>query len=78
VNGNSEIVVKLENKKLSAKNELESIKFLLKEKKATKIVGVESQRIEKILKIIEKHMIIVDVAIQHHPDITARFGLVCG
>jgi ribosomal protein S3 len=50
---------------------LEAIKLLLKEKKPTKIVGVESQRIEKILKIVEKYMTIVDVAIQQSPDITA-------
>jgi ribosomal protein S3 len=50
---------------------LEAIKLLLKEKKPTKILGVESQRIERILKIIEKYMTIVDVAIQQSPDITA-------
>jgi hypothetical protein len=50
---------------------LEAIKLILEEKKATKIVGVESQRIERILKIIEKYLTIVDVAIQQSPNITA-------
>jgi hypothetical protein len=50
---------------------LEAIKLILEEKKATKILGVESQRIERILKIIDKYLTIVDVVIQHHPDVTA-------
>jgi hypothetical protein len=54
VNQNSEIIVKPEGHKLSAIDELEAIKFILEEKKATKILGVESQRIQRILKIIDK------------------------
>jgi hypothetical protein len=71
VNQNLEIIVKPEDHKPSAIDELEAIKLLLKEKQPTKIVGVESQRIEKILKIIDKYMIIVDVAIQQSPNVTA-------
>jgi hypothetical protein len=71
VNHDSETIVKPEDHKPSAIDELEAIKLLLKEKQPTKILGVESQRIEKILKIIDKYMIIVDVAIQQSPNITA-------
>jgi hypothetical protein len=71
VNHNSGTVVEREDHKPSAIDELEAIKLLLKEKQPTRILGVESQRIEKILKIIDKYMIIVDVAIQQSPNITA-------
>jgi hypothetical protein len=71
VNENSEIPEKSGDHKPSAIEELEEIKVLLKNKMATKIVGVETHRIKKILKIIEQYMIIVDVAIQNQPDITA-------
>jgi hypothetical protein len=71
VNRNSEIIVKLEDYKLLVKDELKAIKLSLEEKQPTQILGVESQRIEKILKMIDKYMIIVDVAIQQSPDITA-------
>jgi hypothetical protein len=43
----------------------------LKKKKATKILEVVSQRIETILKVIEQYMSIINVAIRHHPGITA-------
>jgi hypothetical protein len=71
VNHNLKTIVKPEDHKPSAIDELEAIKLLLKEKKATKVGEVENQRIEKILKIIEKYMTIVDVAIQHRPNVTA-------
>jgi hypothetical protein len=71
VNENAEIPEKSEDNKPSAIEELEEIKVLLKNKLATKVLGVESQKIKKILEIIEQYMTIVDVAIQHHPDITA-------
>jgi hypothetical protein len=71
VNHHLKTVVKPEDRKPSATDELEAIKLLLKEKKATKVGGVENQRIEKILKIIEKYMTIADVAIQHRPNVTA-------
>jgi recombination DNA repair RAD52 pathway protein len=71
VNENSEIPEKSGGHKPSAIEELEEIKVLLKNKMATKIAGVESHQTKKILKIIEQYMIIMDVAIQHHLDITA-------
>jgi midasin (ATPase involved in ribosome maturation) len=71
VNENSEIPETSGDHKPSAIEELEETKVLLKNKMATKIPGVESQRIKRILKIIEQYMNIVDIAIQHLPDITA-------
>jgi hypothetical protein len=71
VKENLEIMVKPEDHKPSAIQELEAIIVLLKKGKAIKVVGVESQRIERFLKIVEKYMTIVDVAIQYNPDITA-------
>jgi hypothetical protein len=71
VNENSQIPEQSEDHKSSAIEELEEIEMLLQNKIATKMLGVESQQIEKVLKIVEKYMIIVDVAIQQNPDITA-------
>jgi hypothetical protein len=71
VNQNSEIPEKSGDHKPSAIEEFEETKVLLKNKMATKIAGVESHQIKKILKMIEQYMSIVDVAIQHHLDITA-------
>jgi hypothetical protein len=71
VNENAEIPEMSGDHKPSAIEELEEIKVLLKNKMATKVLGVESHQIKKILKIIEQYMIIVDVSIQNQPDITA-------
>ncbi|KAF8247260.1 hypothetical protein K440DRAFT_629494 [Wilcoxina mikolae CBS 423.85] len=54
-----------------AESAMEEIRRALDKKRSMEKNSKTQQRIVKILKIMDKYCTIVDVAIQHHPDITA-------
>lgn len=66
-----ELVVGLGGGVLSALDEISATRKMLKQRKSIRIVRVDSERINKMLMVIDKYSAIVDVSIQHHPDITA-------
>jgi hypothetical protein len=66
-----ELIGKSEEAILSVRGATDAVMRQLEEWKLTNKLGIDSRRIEKVLKVVEKYSAIVNVAIQHHPDITA-------
>jgi hypothetical protein len=66
-----ELMIKSTEAMSSARETIDVVRKQLEEGRLLKKLGVNNKTIEKVLKIVEKYMGIVDVAIQHHPDITA-------
>jgi hypothetical protein len=65
------LMSKSEEAMSSVRGTTDIVRKQLEEWKLGKNLGIENKTIEKVLKIVEKYFVIVDVAIQHHPDIIA-------